>query len=100
MKSNKDDLTRAVERLHGCTAQFSGRKHIIEIFEGQPAWDGEVHVFKLSGHPTATICYAWDSPVEGSDRRKFYAVLHEPPVDSPEKAVRAAIVSDYRDGQD
>ena len=55
-----------------------------------------IHVFDLEGHPTAKVAYAWSSPVEGSDRRKFYAVLHVPPVDSPEAAVRAAIVADHR----
>jgi hypothetical protein len=37
--------------------------------------------------------------IEGSAKRRFFAVLHVPPVDSPEKAVRAAIVHDYRSGK-
>lgn len=52
--------------------------------------------FDVEGCPDSTTCYAWSSPIEGSDRRKFYAVLHVPPVDSPETAVRAAIVSENR----
>ncbi len=45
-------------------------------------------MFELVGHPSASKCYAWD--VDG----QVTAVLHQPPVDSPQAAVRAAIVSD------
>jgi hypothetical protein len=38
----------------------------------------------------------WSSLIEGSTKRRHYAVLHIPPVDSPEKAVRASIVADQR----
>ncbi len=43
----------------------------------------------MRGFPTAHLCYAWEMDA------KVTAVLHEPPVDSPLAAVRAAIVSDY-----
>jgi hypothetical protein len=33
---------------------------------------------------------------EKSGKRKFFAVLHQGPVDSPHAAVRAAIVAEYR----
>jgi hypothetical protein len=51
-----------------------------------------MHVFELEGHPSATRAYAWSSPIEGSTKRRVYAVLHVPPVSSPADAVRAAIV--------
>ena len=69
---------------------------ISEVFSEQPVWEGVVHVFDLEGHPTATRAYAWSSPIEGSTKRRFYAVLHVPPISSAAKAVRAAIVADYR----
>lgn len=49
---------------------------------------------------TAEKCYAWTQPVEGSKRRRFVAVLHEPPIDSPLNAVRAALVQQQRDGRE
>jgi hypothetical protein len=55
-------------------------------------WEGVVHVFEIYGHDKAT--YAWSSPIEGSDKRRFFAVLHLPPVTSPTEAVRAAIVAE------
>ncbi len=68
-----------------------------ETFQGEAVWDGTVEVFDLEGHPTATRCYAWSHAVDGSEKRRYVAVLHEGPVDSPEAAVRAAIVQKYHD---
>jgi hypothetical protein len=59
-------------------------------------WEGVVHVFDITGHPKATEAYVWSSPIEGSDKRRFFAVLHLPPVTSPAEAVRAAIVAEQR----
>ena len=59
-------------------------------------WEGVVYVFDLADHPTATRAYAWSSPIEGSTKRRFFAVLHQPPVDSPQAAVRAATVAQER----
>jgi hypothetical protein len=65
-----------------------------ELFEGKTVWEGVVHVFDLEGHPKATRAYAWSSPIEGSNRRRFYAVLHLGGIRSPLDAVRAAIVAE------
>lgn len=92
---NANDLTQAVERLHKCQSKLREKVEIKEEFEGEVVWEGTVHVFDID-HPDSNICYAWSSPIEGSSKRKFYAVLHVPPVDSPEAAVRASIVSDYK----
>ena len=67
-----------------------------EIFEGKTVWEGVVHVFDLAGHPTATRAYAWSSPIEGSTKRRFVAVLHTARINSPLEAVRAAIVAEHR----
>jgi hypothetical protein len=47
----------------------------------------------LEGHPKDTRAYAWSSPVEGSNKRRFY-VLHLGGIRSPLDAVRAAIESE------
>lgn len=91
-----EELTRAVERMHGGTATFAQSVPVREIFEGEIAWEGVVHVFGLAGHPTATRAYAWSSPIEGSDKRRFFAVLHTARINSPIEAVRAAIVAEQR----
>jgi hypothetical protein len=69
---------------------------VTETFDGQTVWDGEVQVFELINHPTAKRAYAWSAAVDGSDRRRFVVVLHKPPVESPQAAVRAAIAAEYR----
>jgi len=91
-----DQLKHAVEAQHGCTATPVQSVPVKETFGGKTVWEGIVHVFKLNGHPQAQQAYAWSSPIEGSDRRRFYAVLHEPPVTSPVEAVRAAIVAENK----
>ena len=90
------DLRRAVEQLHNSQAIFSETAVVDEWFQGKPVWQGIVHIFELAGHPTATRCYAWSSPMEGSDKRRLFAVLHIPPITSAQDAVRAAIVQEYR----
>ncbi len=96
MKESLKDLQKAVERLHNCSAIFKESVPVKDEFDGRTTWEGIVHVFDLIDHPESTKCYAWSSPIEGSEKRKFYAVLHYPRVDSPEKAVRAWIIKDFR----
>jgi hypothetical protein len=90
------ELKTAVERLHSCTASFVEDVVVIEKFGKETIWRGTVSVYDIKGHPKATRAYAWSSPIEGSTKRRYYAVLHIPPVDAPEKAVRASIVQDYK----
>lgn len=91
-----DQIRQAVESQHGGTATFAQSVPVKETFGGETVWEGVVHVFDLTGHPTAKRAYAWSSPIEGSDKRRFFAVLHLPPVTSPVEAVRAAIVAEQR----
>jgi hypothetical protein len=72
---------------------------VIKQFGEKTVWNGVVSVFSPEGHPQAYKCYGWSSPIEGSTKRRYYAVLHIPPVDSPEKAVRASIVQDIKTGR-
>jgi hypothetical protein len=91
-----DELKRAVEAQHGCTATLAQSVPVSESFQGKTVWEGVVHVFEISGHPKATTAYAWSSPIEGGTKRRFFAVLHLPPITSPVAAVRAAIVAEHR----
>ncbi len=79
---------QAICATHGADqAVYTGRSAVRETFEDETVWVGEVLSFILQGHPTAKRCYAWE--VDG----EITAVLHEGTVDSPEAAVRAAIVA-------
>ncbi|HTE77910.1 MAG TPA: hypothetical protein VK653_14410 [Xanthobacteraceae bacterium] len=93
-KVNTNELKRAVENQHGCTATFVQSVPVKDAFEGKTVWDGMVHVFRIDGHPKARRAYAWSSPIEGSDKRRFFAALHLPPITSAVEAVRAAIAAE------
>ena len=47
--------------------------------------------------PTAAGCHARSHALDDSEKRRFFAVLHQGPVDSPEVAVRAAIIQEQLD---
>jgi hypothetical protein len=89
-------LACAVERMHACKATLAQSTPVRERHGNVTVWEGVVHVFDLSDHPKATRAYAWSSPIGGSDKRRFFAVLHLPPVTSPVEAVRAAIVAEHQ----
>lgn len=67
---------------------------MIELFQGQIAWDGVVEIFDLTGHPKAKRCYAW-AEME-NDEPQYTTVLEIPPVDSAETAVKVAIAAKER----
>ena len=68
---------------------------VVSLFEATRLC-ATVHVFDLEGHPEATRAYAWSSPMEGSTKRRFFAVLHMGGIRSPQDAVRAAIVAERK----
>src|ERR1700694_976012 len=96
MNVDASELRTAVENMHGGTATLAQSVPVRETFEGATVWEGVVHVFDLTGHPTATRAYAWSSPIEGSTKRRFFAVLYTARINSPLEAVRAAIVAEAR----
>jgi hypothetical protein len=85
--------------MHGGTATLSQSVPVRETFKGKTAREGVVHVFDLAGPPSAPRAYAWSSPIEGSMKRRFFAMLHQPPVDSPQTVVRAAIGAERRSSE-
>jgi hypothetical protein len=97
--ATKEALQQAIESQHGGRAAFIQSVPVKETHGSKTVWEGVVHVFDLAGHPTATRAYAWSSPIEGSDKRRFFAVLHQGPIKSPADAVRAAIVAESRGSQ-
>ncbi len=81
-------MVETIHAMHDADASLIRRERVHEQFEGKTVWQGEVLVFKLSGHPTAGWCFAWE--VDGD----VTAVLAEGPIQTPADAVRASIYSD------
>lgn len=91
-----DQLKQAIESQHSGVATLVESISVKETFHGKVVWEGVVRVFDIDRNPKATRAYAWSSPIEGSIKRRFFAVLHVPPVASAVEAVRAAIVAEHR----
>jgi hypothetical protein len=91
------ELHDVVVRLHGAEATHVKSVPVKEQHQGKTVWDGVVEVFDLTGHPKTNRVYAWAYDDSGNTRH--VTVLHIPPVVSPETAVRAAILQEFRDAQ-
>jgi hypothetical protein len=91
------ELRTVIHKLHGGKARHIESVPITESFQGQIVWDGVVEVFKLKGHPKTDKVYAWSHITDDPAHPKHHVtVLHIPPAISPQTAVRAAIVQEYR----
>ncbi len=68
------------------------------MFQEVIVWEGVVEVFDLHGHPQAPKVCAWSHEMDGSQKSKRHVtVLHVEPVTSAAKAVRAAIIQEFRE---
>ena len=84
-------LKQTIEELHGCEANYIATEHVRESYDGTVVWDGAVSLFGVTGHPAATMCYAWSVQEPESTARLLYAVLRIDPIDSSRDAVRASL---------
>jgi len=88
-------LKLTVEHLHKCSARHVSSVPVHEKFQGETAWQGEVEVFDLTGHPKAKRCYGWSY----GEPEQFITILELPPVDSPESAVKVGVSYQVRKGK-
>jgi hypothetical protein len=97
MKSHIDELKDTIRRLHGVDSSHVETVAVKESFEGETIWEGEVEVFELYDHPETDKLYAWVHEMDDIDNPKRHVtVLHIDPITSPQLAVRAAIIQEYR----
>jgi hypothetical protein len=88
------EITHAIFALHGCRASHVETVPVTEVFREETVWTGKVEVFDLTGHPKAKRCYAWGYPSDADESKlDVVAVLEIPPVNSPEMAVKVAVVN-------
>jgi hypothetical protein len=94
------ELQKAILDLHGCEASYAETVPVTETFQGETVWQGEVEVFNVRGHPKAKRAYAWAHATGDNDQaRRYVAVLELPPVDSPQTAVKVAVMSEIKDAK-
>jgi hypothetical protein len=91
----------AIRNLYHTEPVYVETVPVKEVFHGQTVWEGEVEVFDLSDLPEADRIYAWAHETNNVDQpRRTVTILHVPPVLSPELAVRASIIQDYRESNE
>jgi hypothetical protein len=92
-------LIEAIGHMHGSEATYVSTEHVIEKAPtGETVWEGDVEVFTLAGHGSATRAYAWSEATTGT-RRRFFAVLALGPVNSAADAIRASILAEATSGK-
>ena len=94
------EIQAAILNVHGCTAKYVESVPVVEEFQGQTVWQGEVEVFETTDHPKAKRIYAWGHATGENDQaRRYICVLELPPVTSPQTAVRAAVISEIKNAK-
>jgi hypothetical protein len=53
-----DELKDVIRKLHGSESTHVETVPVIETFQRQTVWEGEVEVFDLHDHPTASRIYS------------------------------------------
>ena len=53
-------IEHAISETHHAKAQLARRERVVERFQGETVWEGEVLVFELLDHPSTAWCYAWE----------------------------------------
>lgn len=92
-----EELRDVIYKLHGVHATHRQSVPVKEVFNGKTVWEGIVEVFELHGHAKANTAYAWSHATDDpANPKRHITVLHIPPAVSPETAVRAAIVQEFR----
>ena len=99
-------ISKAVEHLntleaailirHKCKPTHRETVFIREkTWQNETIWSGDVEVFDLAGHDEAKTCYAWRH-VDGRGGVKIFVLLANQFVDSPRKAIQAALFMDVQ----
>lgn len=94
MSERIEKIKQAIEHLAQVPAEHVESVPLREMYEDKLVWEGVVEMFVLLGHPVAPCAYGWCMGT--GDQARYKAVLHIPPVDSAQTAVRAAIVAEAR----
>lgn len=80
-------LQQVIHQLHGTDSKHIESVHVLETYQGETAWEGDVEVFELVNHPKAKRCYGWTY----GEPEEFITILELPPVDSAQSAVKVGV---------
>jgi hypothetical protein len=91
-----EELMDVIRHRHGVESSHVESVPITETFQGKTIWRGIVEVFDLQGHARASRVYAWSYATDNPKKPLHVTVLHRGTVDSPLKAVQAAIIEEFK----
>jgi len=91
-------LQKAILAAHGCKTRHFTTIPVKAHVRGQVAFDGEVEVFDVRGHPSAGTCYAWSYDENGTTQTAV--ILGIAPVISAEAAVEAVMGAKSRGSEE
>ena len=82
------EIQNVIKQRYGCQAVHRETTFVEEkTGHNETIWFGDVEVFDLDGRGGSDKCYAWQSIEDG----RIVTILHNRLVDSPARAVQAAI---------
>lgn len=85
-------LKAGVEAAHNCDATWVNTVPVAAKASGKLVWDGDVHIFSITGHPTCERCYAWWENDYGQiNDRTVITQLRDDSIGSAADAVVAAM---------
>ena len=87
-------IKAAIEHAAGKPAEHVESIHVVEKTGDKTVWEGVVEVFTLLGHPQVHRAYGWS--IGKAPNAQYKTVLGVYPIDSPNAAVRASIVSEAK----
>jgi hypothetical protein len=86
-----NNLKAAILIEHRCTPMHKGTCFVQETTSaGDTVWEGDVEVFSLSGDGQPKTYYAWQH-TDHNGKLKIFAVQDSQLIDSPSRAVQAAL---------
>jgi len=92
-----EELEAEIRMLHGLEATHRESVPVKEFLDGNAIWEGTVEVFDLHAYSNANRAYAWSQETnDPSKPKRHIVVLHVPPAVSPETAVRASILEEFK----
>ena len=95
MEVDAIDLRAAVEQMHNCTARLIQSVPVREVCTRNGGGRAS-YMFSRSPAIPKLPRPMLGHPNRGSDKRRFFTVLHQPPITSPVEAVSAAIVAEQK----
>jgi len=88
--ASASQLKKVIQVQHGVASTFSKSVRVVKAGTKDEDWDGMVHIFDLTNHPSAKRAFAWSSRFSGGRQPRYFAVLQSGQIATPVQAVKAA----------